>query len=277
MTDEILRKVQLKQLEMAKEVKRVCELIDIDYFLDSGTLLGAIRHNGFIPWDDDLDIGMTRNNYEKFLEEAPNVLQDKYFLQTWYSDKHYGLAFAKLRMKNTVYIEAASSNSQAHNEIYIDIFPYDKYPDCRKKKVWQGKRYELIRRCILRKNGYEPWVMSKNIIDFLRKRIIYIPIDLVMLLRSRENWIQYYQQVCTAFNNEDSQYLYAQGTSKYGKWVMPKKCFQNYILHKFEDTTFLIPKEYDLYLICAYGEYMKLPPGNMRYNKHKIIKVDLGR
>ena len=80
MDNETLRKVQLAQLEIGKEIKRVCDENGIKYFLDSGTLLGAIRHKGFIPWDDDMDMGMLREDYERFIEIAPKELKPEYFL-----------------------------------------------------------------------------------------------------------------------------------------------------------------------------------------------------
>lgn len=139
MKRELLRKVQIEQLELAKEIKRVCEILNIPYFLDAGTLLGAIRHEGFIPWDDDLDMGMLRSAYDKFLKEAPAVLGEEYFLQTWHSDLNYGLPFAKLRKNNTVYKEEAAQNSGAHCGFYVDIFPYDVYPEDERKQQWQKR------------------------------------------------------------------------------------------------------------------------------------------
>ena len=106
MEKDLLRKVQLTQLEIAKEIHRVCEENDIRYFLSDGTFLGAVRHQGFIPWDDDMDIGMLREDYEKFCRIAPQKLGEKYVFQNWYTDPNYGLPFGKVMKRGTVYQES---------------------------------------------------------------------------------------------------------------------------------------------------------------------------
>ena len=106
MEQELLRKVQLTLLEIAVEIKRVCEENDIRYFLSDGTFLGAVRHQGFIPWDDDMDMGMLRADYEKFCRVAPTALKPEYCLETWDLDAGYGLPFAKVMKRNTVYLES---------------------------------------------------------------------------------------------------------------------------------------------------------------------------
>ncbi len=225
MDNEQLRKVQLCQLEIAKEFRRVCNLLKLDYFLDSGTLLGAVRHKGFIPWDDDLDVGMLRKDYDIFLKKAPDIISSKYTLQTWYSDDNYGLAFAKLRMKNTVYIEEAASASGAETGFYIDIFPYDVYPTDERDRKWQGKRYALYRRALMVKSGYTPWIMNSKGIGIFLKRIGYIPIRLFASVHSRERLIDKYEKMCTKFNSDKTGYLFEQaGASNYGKWVIPEDC-----------------------------------------------------
>ena len=118
----MLRNVQLVQLEIAKEVKRICEQNNISYFMDGGTLLGAVRHKGFIPWDDDLDFGFTRDNYEKFIATAKKNLSSEFFLQTWDSDREYGYAFAKIRKKGTIYQERIAQDSNANCGIFIKAF-----------------------------------------------------------------------------------------------------------------------------------------------------------
>lgn len=273
MDKELLRRVQLVQLEMLKEIKRVCHILKIDYFLDSGTLLGAIRHNGFIPWDDDLDVGMTRENYERFLQEAPAVLDKKYFLQSWYSDEYYGLPFAKLRKNNTIYIENNAHNSKAHNGFYVDIFPYDVYPNDERIQSHMAKKLDFIKRSILIKNGYSPFA-SDGFYKKTLKTVLYLPIDLFAILNSRKKLIEKYEKCKTMCNDQETEYYApASGATNFGKWLIPQRCFLEYGEHVFEDDIFSVPCDCDTYLKHAYGDYMTLPPEEQRGNRHNIIKV----
>ena len=273
MDTETLRKVQLVQLDIAKELKRVCSELGITFFLDSGTLLGAVRHKGFIPWDDDLDIGMMRDDYEQFLAKAPKVLKDNFFLQTWYSDQSYGLAFAKLRLRNTRYIEAAAQYSDAENGIYIDIFPYDEYPLTKKEQNWHHMRHEVYKRCLLVKSGYSPWE-NENGIRRYAKKAAYIGIEVVASLYSRDQLIKSYYNLCTKFNGSGTGFYFEKaGALRYGNSVIPASCFSEYVNMEFEGELFPCPKDYDLYLKSAYGDYMKLPPEDKRENRHNILEI----
>ena len=129
MEKELLRKVQLTQLEIAKEIRRVCDENNIRYFLACGTFLGAVRHQGFIPWDDDMDIGMLRSDYEKFCRIAPQKLKPEDCLQTWYTDPNYSLPFGKVLKRNTPYLESKKTRKLKENGFYVDIFPYDYAPE----------------------------------------------------------------------------------------------------------------------------------------------------
>lgn len=277
MEKELLRKLQLELLEMAKDFKRVCDSNGIEYSLDAGTLLGAVRHHGFIPWDEDLDIGMTRENYDKFIEIGQKELGDQYFLQTWESDPNYALPFAKIRKVGTLYIETASQFASANNGIYIDIFPYDVYPlkDCeRKRQKHDISKYAGL---LLMKSNYKPWLMLKGI-----KRIYvylrYLPRKILSRFVSRDYIISKCKAVMTQYNSikgENFDLFVDAGAAYYEKWHFPKSMFSKYIQLPFEDTTFSCFKDYDEYLKIGYGDYMTLPPVDQRENRHKILKIKL--
>lgn len=276
MDAELLRKVQLAQLEIAKEVKRVCEENNIKYFLDSGTLLGAVRHKGFIPWDDDMDIGMLREEYNKFIKIAPQKLSDAYYLQTWDTDEYYANAFAKVRKKNTIYAEYNCRYSKVGNELYIDIFPYDVYPDVSKKRKKQGKKVNLYRCTLLIKNGVYPWKATGGRLKNFGRFIKYLPYLISSLFMYKKNIKEKYLRAMYMYNNEDSEYLYEQaGSASYGKWIVPRKCFEKYSELVFEDTSFSCPVDSELYLKSVYGDYMKLPPEEKRMNRHNIYEIKL--
>ena len=105
MVEENVIKLRRAQLMIAKEIKRICDLNNINYFLDSGSMLGAVRHSGFIPWDDDMDIGMCCDDYEKFISIAPKELDNRFFLDNYETNKSNPLVFSKVRLKGTTYIE----------------------------------------------------------------------------------------------------------------------------------------------------------------------------
>ncbi|MDZ5034932.1 LicD family protein, partial [Clostridium perfringens] len=134
-----LKEAQLRMLEILIEVDRICKKHHINYWLDAGTLLGAIRHEGFIPWDDDLDIGMLRKDYNKFLQIVKNELNSNFIFQSPETDDLCQNAFAKIRDKNS---EIRSKHNNERNlGVFIDIFPYDSFT---KKNIYYKKFFNAI-------------------------------------------------------------------------------------------------------------------------------------
>ena len=268
MDKETLRKVQLVLLEIANEVKRVCEENGIQYFINAGTLLGAVRHSGFIPWDDDFDMGMFREEYDRFCEIAPKKLKSEYSLQTWSTDDRFAIPFAKVRKKNTVYLEN-KANSDMINGFYVDVFPYDNAPDNETEKAKMIKRLSHIERVILMKCNYRPWMENDK--EILTKRIGYFPYKIASRLYTKQSLINQYMRVVHSVpaNSED---VYLQFGTRTG-FFQKRRFFGEGKRIKFEDTEFMCPIDPDGYLTMAYGDYMTLPPVEKRENRHQILEI----
>lgn len=276
MTNEELRKVQLIQLSITKEIKRICDKHSIKYILDSGTLLGAVRHGGFIPWDDDMDIGMTRENYNRFLEVAKRELGNDYFLQTWETDANYPMPFAKVRLNGTKYIENVFEKAQMHQGIYVDIFPYDVWPQkkSKQKKLWRKRLY--LQAMIMMKCHYLKF-KSDALWKYFLKTIMLTFIKFISLFYSKKRLIERYENMAEKYNQLESDNVYEQTVNfKFGYWVLPKTCLEKSIELQFEDESFKCPANYDEYLSTVYGDYMKLPSEEKRAKGHNIIEVDFG-
>lgn len=264
---EDLRKVQMIQLEMLKEVKRICEEHDIKYFLDSGTLLGAIRHKGFIPWDDDLDVAFIREEYNKFLNVASKELDKRFFLQTWNNDNEYALPFSKIRMNNTKFVENNSKYINAHNGIFIDLLPYDNVPNGIIRSGFSSLTSKFLFRIILMKNNYTPWREEQHL-----KKYLYKFFKILSKMVSNRKLKNIFNKVITKYNNQNCNKVIICDGAYPKNFINEKYILEEFIQVKFEDEYFSVPKEYNQYLTNVYGDYMTPPPENQRENRHDIIE-----
>lgn len=271
MDQERLQKVRWVQLEIAKEIRRVCEENDISYFLAHGTFLGAVRHGGFIPWDDDMDMGMLRQDYEKFCRIAPSKLKPEYCLQTWYTELNYGLPFGKVMKRGTVYLENKKTRRLENNGIYVDIFPYDYAPEDPVERNRLTAELLSIYRTKLMKSGYQPWMENDRIV--WKKRIGYLYYQLKALLISQQSLAREYDTLAVAV--PDSPIICERnGRTKLDCY--DRSFIEELAEYTFEGETFRGPKNFDQYLTSLYGDYMVLPPEGERENRHQIIEIDFG-
>jgi len=266
MTDEntTLRKLQLLELKILLELKRICEKHHIRYFLIGGTLLGAVRHQGFIPWDDDIDVGMMRSEYIKFLTLCNEELSQEYFLQTFESDETFANSYSKLRLTNTEYPEAGTKNLLHCKGIFIDIFPFDNMPNNKfSREIHRSKLMALSYVCLI-KYGY--------IIKFstLKEKILYLGLQCLSKIFDKTQVVKMTDNLFQKYNNKSASF-YINGSF----YCYPSEIFENFSELKFESIKFPVPAGYTKYLECAYGDYMTLPPENKRI-KHTLYLPDFG-
>lgn len=262
-----LRDIQLLQLDIAKEFKRICEENSIQYFMVGGTLLGAVRHKGFIPWDDDMDFGMTLDNYSKFMKLVTRELSDKYFVQHWNDGTEYGYPFCKIMMKNTVALEMCSRNVETGKGIWIDIFPYVKISPKQYNSKFYMLKLRLLNKCLLLKSNYDlNCLTKKTYVKLLNNIIKKLPVNKKNIKKKIRD------SIFQVENKEDSCYLECNGIFN-GDFLYQNDYFSRCLEVKFEDTTFKAPYHYCDYLKDTYGDFMQLPPEEQRYVGHSIIEV----
>ena len=266
-----LRKAQLLMLKILKEVHKICEENNIKYFLSDGTLIGAIRHQGFIPWDDDLDIGMLREDYEKFCKIAPQILSENFILQNFQTDKGYGLQFGKVILKNTVWIEQVAKNTNRQwSGIYIDIFPYDNITENKKMQKLINRLYIFIQGLILIKFKY----INISNYESMAKKLKYVLKKIYLCTISKKLLIYIRDSICKRYLNKSKTLVTKYGGNFY-KNQNPYNFYKDLTLQNFEDTSFYIPKNYDKILKNLYGNYMEIPPIE-KQRQHGIEYFDFG-
>ena len=251
-----MKKIEIKEiknieLEILKDIDRVCRESDIKYSLTSGTLIGAVRHKGFIPWDDDIDIMMTRENYNKFIEIYPKKNNKIYKLLSHDINKQYYHQFIKI-VDTRTFVKERRLREVDDMGIWVDIFPVDsistKFLKLRLKKleIFQGS---------LKKAKGDLKISKRNKFVKLIKKIFFI------------NKIDFWynktmQQVKKESKNEknDLKGILLSDSTNPISLLVDKKFFDDYTEIEFESQKFMVIKEYDKYLKHVYGDYMKIPP-----------------
>ena len=252
-----LKKLQMVLLDMLSEVDRICRKHDINYTMIGGTLLGAIRYKGFIPWDDDVDVSMMRSEYEKFKNVCSTDLDhDRFFLQDNTTDPEYRWGYARLRRKDSEFIRVGQEHMKMKTGIFLDIYPGDKVPDFYPLRVMHALCCFALRKTLYAQTGA---VTGKNALI----RLVYRTLNLIpatFVFRRIETLIRCYSGRQTKFIR-----ALTFPTPKGGKCGFPARWFEETDDMEFEGRMFKAICAYDEYLIYKYGDYMSLPPENKRH------------
>ena len=252
--DSTLNKLHQIHLEILNEIKKICDKNNLTYFLVGGTLLGAVRHAGFIPWDDDIDIGMPRSDYDKFIKIAQESLDANYFLDCFETNKDYYLPFAKVKKNNTIFDEKVSHHLNNHKGIYVDIFPFENVD----KNDWRLKIHAFLALSIAEAVTYKKKVKNLKMTRhaFLTFCLSFFSHQFLMNWQKRET---------TYCKNNDSLYLCVIGTGYgYKKELNLRSDILPVQEIVFSKNKYNGMQNNDAYLKGLYGDYMKLPPKEKR-------------
>ena len=252
-------------LNIMQDIDLICKKNDIQYYIIGGTALGAVRHGGFIPWDDDLDIAMTRDNYEKFCKIFREQSdKNKYYFQESLVD--WSGYYSKVRLLGTYLgeVEFERNIPKAKRGIFIDIFPLDKVPNKRISQLfWYFCGKILVAHALL-KRGYSTATLKKKIIMALTFPLYLKPIHNLFY-----NYIRTY-------NNKQTNYMGGFTLiSNFKNTITPTYIWGKPVYVNFETIQLQASSENDKFLKFYFGDYMQMPPINARFSKH-MVNIDYG-
>jgi len=250
LSEKELRQLQMIQLEMLCEVDRICRKCNIHYNIIAGTLLGAVRHQGYIPWDDDADVALLRPEYERFREACKKELNhDKFYFQDHTNTEGYRWGYGKLRRKATLFLREHQEDMPYEQGVFIDVFPLDNVPDNKFFRSWVNFRCFVLRKAMWAPIGMKAsnntlqkflyGIMSKMSYNF-----VYGKYDKLVkrCARIESDWVR-----ILMFPTPNKEYAYL------------KKWYENSEEILFEHIYFWGIKDWDEYLSFKFGEYMQLP------------------
>ena len=261
LTTEECKEVQLSILNF---IDKVCEENHLRYYLCGGTLIGAIRHHGYIPWDDDIDIMLPRGDYRKLVE----LLKDhpKYKCLSMYTQEDYFYPFAKVVDTDTSMVEHNADLQIENYGVYVDLFPVDGLPSDRAKNHRYYKKVMRLRNRYYLAISNRPW-KSRNPLKSILLRLLFIYSKAVgwrYLLEKLDRLSQRY--------DFESSELVGVPCAGYGeRETYHRSLYEKTLRVPFEQYSFNIPAGYDEYLTCLYGDYMQIPPKEKQVTRHDFI------
>ncbi len=260
------KKLWAAEVEMLDYFVKVCKKYNVNVYLAYGTMLGAVRHKGFIPWDEDIDVVVTRDDFDKICEFGPKEFKEPYFWQTALNDRNYFFRYGRLRRSDMLGFVKRMDKHEYNNGLFIDVFILDEVPASKsqRNRIWRrSKYYELILA-----NYYHPYVAHKKV------KLVSPIFRFLAKFGSYEKFYQKYLDSILKPCSKKHSGLYAivfDGVCIH-KIVTKEDCFPG-IEADFEGHKFLIPNNYDKILKIEYGDYMKLPSEEERLKWHDGICI----
>lgn len=259
-----MREIQLGELEVLRKLKEICTELNIGYFLFCGTLIGAVRHHGFIPWDDDIDVAMLRDEYERLIsycrENEERLLPFKLYHYTTKKDYIYPIA----RFVDTRYKVDYKDNKDYDLGLFVDIYPLDGCGNSldERNKVYKEVRDGVIPLISLGARTNVPY--NHGVINYLAKSVVRFIAQLI----GQNRLIRIIDQRARKHDVQSSKFVLCMIWDTFTASMIRKECVTDLMECPFEDDTFLIPCGYDEILRDAYGDYMQLPPEEDRVAHH---------
>lgn len=263
-----MNRLQTVELELLKAFVDICEKLELKYYLVCGTALGAVKYGGFIPWDDDVDVALPREEYRRFLQEAPALLPEHIFLQNYRTDPAFPHVYTKLRHSGTTFIEEGTAHLPIHHGVYLDVFPLDGYPEGKlagkifdlKKKLLTWQQY-----CAL-KGDPKPRVRLRN--KFYRALGFHKRTAKTMAAMERL-FCRYPARTGAIWCNHGNW----QGRLEYA----PRTQYGEGTWASFEGLRVRIPEQFDAYLTQKYGDWRAELPQDKQVSHHAWLVCDVDK
>lgn len=263
-----LRKLQFLEIELLDEFVRICDKYNLTYYLYYGTLLGAVRHKGFIPWDDDTDVVMPRRDFECFRKVAPKELSSDFFFHDNNVDPNNPSGLIRIRKNNTVYADEMSLRlNLMHYGIWIDIYPLDNVKSPKSPLF----KFQIFLRTFLKPIVFHRSLKNLRGLPLIRKIIHYLS-----CIFPTKIWSQIRDALYKLNSDDTSDYcINFYSTYKIKNDLMPKEVFYPSIKVEFEGRKFNVPCHWNYVLKQIYGDYMTLPPEEKRtiYHNPSVWKM----
>ncbi|MBQ6217752.1 MAG: LicD family protein [Erysipelotrichaceae bacterium] len=264
-TDDTLKLKELwnEQLQILDRIDELCGKENIHYSLYAGSLLGAVRHHGFIPWDDDLDVCMSRADYERFIKVWDNEEHPGYIMQNKDNTPSFTQSFSKIRKDHTTFIQFEWEKNRYHTGIFVDIFPIDRIPEgffMQKRFLWDCMRYQLYTREFVPPKAS---VITKLVSKLFLK---------LTGTEYRKEFRKHFEEKLNEYDKHSNWNTSAIESMQSVRQKLPVNLLDGFIRLEFEGKQYECFEKWHEYLTDKYGDYMKLPPENERtWNHHPLI------